>query len=88
MQSAMLRADDAYAGSETFYRMRDKLEEIFGIPGIGSLTSASIQTSDYYLKIAVLFFYSVITLLSMLLVDLSYGVVDPRIRIGGGKIRE
>ena len=31
MQSAMLRADDAYAGSETFYRMRDKLEEIFGI---------------------------------------------------------
>ncbi len=30
MQSAMLRADDAYAGSETFYRMRDKLEDIFG----------------------------------------------------------
>ena len=30
MQSAMLRADDAYAGSETFYRMVDKLEEIFG----------------------------------------------------------
>lgn len=32
MQSAMLRADDAYAGSESFFRMRDKLEEIFGIP--------------------------------------------------------
>ena len=31
MWSAMLRADDAYAGSETFYRMRDKLEEIFGM---------------------------------------------------------
>ncbi len=31
MLSAMMRADDAYAGSETFYRMRDKLEEIFGI---------------------------------------------------------
>lgn len=31
MQSAMLRADDAYAGSETFYRMQKKLEEIFGI---------------------------------------------------------
>ena len=29
--AAMMRADDAYAGSETFYRMRDKLEEIFGI---------------------------------------------------------
>ena len=31
-QSAMLRADDAYAGSETFFRMRDKLEELFGMP--------------------------------------------------------
>jgi len=31
MQAAMLRADDAYAGSETFYRMSAKLAEIFGI---------------------------------------------------------
>ena len=31
MQGAMMIADDAYAGSETFYKMRDKLEEIFGI---------------------------------------------------------
>ena len=31
MQAAMLRADDAYAGSETFYRMNAKLTEIFGI---------------------------------------------------------
>ena len=34
MQAAMLRADDAYAGSETFYRMQDKLNEIFGIPNL------------------------------------------------------
>jgi len=32
MQSAMLRADDAYAGSETFYRMAAKLQDLFGIP--------------------------------------------------------
>ena len=31
MQSAMLRADDAYAGSETFYRMNAKLTELFGM---------------------------------------------------------
>ena len=31
MQSAMLRADDAYAGSETFYRMNQKLTELFGM---------------------------------------------------------
>lgn len=64
------------------------VENIFGIPGMGSLTAASIQTSDYYLTIAVLFFYSIIGLSSMLLVDLSYGIVDPRIRMGGGKVRE
>jgi len=31
MQSAMFRADDAYAGSETFYRMQQKLTELFGM---------------------------------------------------------
>lgn len=31
MQSAMLRADDTYAGSETFYRVNENLTEIFGI---------------------------------------------------------
>ncbi len=31
MLAAMMRPDDAYAGSESFFRMRDKLEEIFGI---------------------------------------------------------
>ena len=30
-QAAMLQADDAYAGSETFYRMQAKLTELFGI---------------------------------------------------------
>lgn len=64
------------------------IESLFVIPGIGSLTVAAISTSDHYLTIAILFFYSIISLLSVLLVDLSYGIVDPRIRIGGGKVRE
>lgn len=64
------------------------VEGIFGIPGIGSLMASSISVSDYYLTIAVLFFYSIITLTTVLLVDLSYGIVDPRIRMGGGKVRE
>lgn len=64
------------------------VEKIFGIPGMGSLLVGSITTSDYYLAIAVLFFYSIISLVSVLLVDLSYGIVDPRIRIAGGKARE
>lgn len=64
------------------------VENIFGIPGIGRLTVQSITNSDYYLTVAVLFFYSIISLTSVLVVDLSYGIIDPRIRIGGGKSSE
>lgn len=64
------------------------VETIFNIPGLGSLMTGSISTSDYYLTIAILFIYSLINLTSVLVVDLSYGIVDPRIRIGGGKTRE
>ena len=64
------------------------VETIFNIPGLGSLMTGSISTSDYYLTIAILFVYSLINLTSVLVVDLSYGIVDPRIRIGGGKTRE
>ena len=64
------------------------VETIFNIPGLGSLMTGSISTSDYYLTIAILFVYSLINLTSVLVVDLSYGIFDPRIRIGGGKTRE
>lgn len=64
------------------------VETIFNIPGLGSLMTSSISTSDYYLTIAILFIYSLINLASVLVVDLSYGIVDPRIRIGGGKSRD
>lgn len=64
------------------------VETIFNVPGLGSLMTGSISTSDYYLTIAILFIYSLINLTSVLVVDLSYGIVDPRIRIGGGKTRE
>ena len=64
------------------------VETIFNIPGLGSLMTGSISTSDSYLTIAILFVYSLINLTSVLVVDLSYGIVDPRIRIGGGKTRE
>ena len=53
MQSAMLRADDAYAGSETFYRMRAKLEEIFGfkylLPAHQGRACENILT-EYFMK--------------------------------------
>lgn len=61
------------------------VEQIFSISGVGGLLVKSINASDHTLTIAILIFYSVISLLTILLVDLSYGIIDPRVRIGGAK---
>ena len=61
------------------------IESIFGIPGMGGLMIKSINSIDYNVTQAVLIFYSVISLGTILLCDLLYGVVDPRVRIGGKK---
>ena len=42
----------------------------------------SITVSDYSLSIAALLFYSFISVATILLVDISYGIIDPRIRLG------
>lgn len=64
------------------------IEKIFGIPGIGSTYVSSILERDYSLFLAVSMFYTVISLVATLVIDLSYGLVDPRIRMGGGKDNE
>ena len=58
-------------------------EKIFSIPGVGGIMIDSINTNDHYLTIAVLLFYSVISLATILIVDISYGIIDPRVRLGG-----
>ena len=60
------------------------IEQIFGIPGVGPLYISSItaQTPDYNFFMLLSAFYTAIGLASGLLVDLSYGFVDPRIRMG------
>ena len=42
-------------------------------------------TSDYYLTLGALMFFTIISLVTTFIVDMSYGVVDPRIRMGGKK---
>ena len=59
------------------------VENIFAIPGMGGLMIQSINTSDHQVTLATLMFYSLISVLTILIVDLSYGIIDPRIRIGG-----
>lgn len=58
------------------------IERIFAIPGVGGIMIDSINASDHSLTIAVLIFYSMVSLLTILIVDISYGIVDPRIRMG------
>ena len=61
------------------------IESIFAVNGIGGLFLQSITTRDYDVFLFVGMFYVIIGLVGGLLVDLSYGWVDPRIRMGGTK---
>jgi len=61
------------------------IETIFAIPGMGGIMVKSINAPDYPVTLAALMFYSVINLVSAFIVDMSYGIVDPRIRMGGKK---
>lgn len=60
------------------------IEQIFSIPGIGSLLVTAIQVNDYNVIIAVTFIYSVMFIAIMLVVDILYGIIDPRIRLAKG----
>ncbi len=61
------------------------IERIFRIPGIGGVYLEAFTGRDYPLVMMLLLFYMVIGLATTLVVDISYSIVDPRIRLGGGK---
>ena len=60
------------------------IEKMFAVPGMGGQLVDSIMAGDHFLTVALLIFYSAISLVTILIVDLSYGIIDPRIRVGGG----
>lgn len=57
------------------------VEKIFSIPGVGSLLVNAIQSNDYNVVISLSFIYSALYIGIMLVVDILYGVIDPRIRL-------
>ncbi|MGG0668543.1 ABC transporter permease [Sporosarcina koreensis] len=61
------------------------IENIFGIPGIGSLFVDSIKVNDYTTIMGLTLFYSAFYILTILVVDLLYGIIDPRIRLTESK---
>ena len=58
------------------------IEKIFSIPGIGSLFINSVSVRDYNFFMALIMFYTLVGLVAGLVVDLSYGFIDPRIKMG------
>lgn len=61
------------------------VENFFGIPGVGSLYIDSISKRDTNFYMFLNIFYVSIGLVAGLVVDLSYGLIDPRIRMGAKK---
>lgn len=59
------------------------IEKIFGIPGLGNFFVTSIINRDYTLIMGTTIFYSAILIVMLLIVDILYVVVDPRIKLGG-----
>lgn len=59
------------------------IERIFGIPGLGSHFVTSIGNRDYTVIMGTTVFYSVNLMLMILLVDIAYGIIDPRIKLSG-----
>ena len=61
------------------------IEKIFAIPGVGGLTINAINGRDYPIFMLTTVFYTAIGLVASLVVDISYGFIDPRIRMGSKK---
>ena len=57
------------------------IENTFNINGMGSLYIKALNNHDYDLALAMQMFYTVVSLVGALIMDLSYGLVDPRVRI-------
>lgn len=57
------------------------IENMFSLNGMGQLYFRALQNNDYELALIIQMFYVIIALVGQLITDLSYGLVDPRIRV-------
>ncbi|MBY0124336.1 oligopeptide ABC transporter permease [Bacillus sp. S/N-304-OC-R1] len=60
------------------------IEKIFSVPGLGEQFVKSIMTNDFSVIMGVTLFYSILFIGVVLIVDILYGLIDPRIRLSGG----
>lgn len=61
------------------------IEKICAIPGLGSMLVKAIEVRDYNVILAISFLYSALYIVVMLVIDILYGIIDPRIRLGKGE---
>ncbi|WP_412549427.1 oligopeptide ABC transporter permease [Staphylococcus pseudintermedius] len=61
------------------------IENIFGVPGLGDQFVRSITTNDFSVIMAITLLFSTLFIASIFIVDVVYGLIDPRIRLQGGK---
>jgi peptide/nickel transport system permease protein len=59
------------------------IERIFNYQAVGLLTLSALNNRDYPLLMGSLIFFTVVTLLGILIADMTYGIIDPRIKEGG-----
>lgn len=60
-------------------------EQVFSIAGISSLITSSVMNNDFLVVQSLVLVISVFVVFANLLLDIAYGLVDPRIRLAGGK---
>lgn len=61
------------------------IEQIFGIPGLGEQFVKSVNVNDYPVIMGTTILFAALFIVVILVVDLLYGLIDPRIRLAGGK---
>ena len=61
------------------------LETLYGIPGIGRLFTTALTSKDYNVLFVDMALFTIISLVAGVFLDLSYGLIDPRIRMGAKK---
>jgi oligopeptide transport system permease protein len=61
------------------------IEQIFAVPGIGEQFVSSVRVNDYSMILGTTVFFSVLFIIALLIQDVLYGIIDPRIRISGAK---
>jgi oligopeptide transport system permease protein len=61
------------------------IEVIFAIPGIGWQFVNSVQVNDYSMILGTTIFFSVFFIMALLIQDILYGIIDPRIRVSGAR---